>query len=487
MTPLIWMLTWLPLTLSAVSELPPAVNLILTPGRVLEWQPGPGTPTGVYYNVTIMNDTGTSWAPVAGCERVHYPLVCDLTGAFYDPRKLHFVRVLTVQKGQASPAVIHPITPLKEAQMDPPQLAVTPCGRNLCVDFYPPTEHRRKIYDTLSYKLKIECNSAETTKQFFKDIQSLRRQILEDLAPGRQYCVSVCILDADDAKASNYSQPVCSTTSGIYAADWWLLALFCALLILGLGIVGILVLTGFICLRISLPVALSCFNRVEAVTVIDPCNLSVISFWNPTTTSSSKKRSDQSSDESDEESETESRDGSRADYLLKGGSSSLSAPLCPEPEPQLSFFSNQISDLSSQSEVTCSKEMHSSAGLNHAKTQKVADSWTVGIKETHEENKVMKDNQDVNLHTLTFGRNEDEDAEEQEEEEEEEHSHLVLVQVEPQCPSASENNISPIQPSQTQDIEDVTTEPVSCSSDEEEDEEQSGYIGRPCSDVLRNL
>ncbi|CAB1447332.1 unnamed protein product, partial [Pleuronectes platessa] len=314
------MLTWLLQIPLAMSELPPPVNLILTPSHMLKWQQGPRTPSGVYYNVTIITDKGTSWVPVAGCENVHYPLVCDLTGAFYDQREVHFVRVVTVQGGQASQAVISlGFIPFKDTQLELPHLTVTTCGRNLCVDLHPPMEHRREIYDTLSYKLKIECNSAERAK-FFKDIRSLRRQILEDLAPGRQYCVSICILDTLESKASNYSQPVCSSTSGIYTADQWLSAVLCSLLMLGLVILAILVITGSICLkRRPLPLVLTTINHVEGILVIDPYSSSLPSFLNvkPTLISSSEKRSNQSSDESDVESGTESHDGCRGDYPLR--------------------------------------------------------------------------------------------------------------------------------------------------------------------------
>ena len=218
--------------------------------------------------------------------------------------------------------------------------------------------------------------------------------------------------------------------------------------------------------------------------VIDPCSSSLPSFLNVKTTliSSGEKRSNQSSDESDVESGTESHDECRADYSLRTGSSSLSAHLSPEPEPQLSIFSNQISDFSSQPEVPISKEIHSSAGLNHKKSTDT-DSLTVGIKETNREKKeVMRKthNQDVNLLTLTFGRNEKKG---------EEKSHPDLGEVEPQSHSASEeNNISLIQPSQTWDTKEVAIETVSCSSNEDvEEEEHFGYMGRPCTDVLQNL
>ncbi len=54
--------------------------------------------------------------------------------------------------------------------------------------------------------------------QFFMDTKSLRRRILEDLASGRQYCVSVCFSDSLVLRESNYSQPVCAFTPGFSTA-----------------------------------------------------------------------------------------------------------------------------------------------------------------------------------------------------------------------------------------------------------------------------
>ncbi|XP_040003875.1 cytokine receptor family member b2 isoform X2 [Xiphias gladius] len=309
MTALIWLLIWLPQVLSAMSELPQPVNLTLTSSHFIymfKWQPGPGTPTGVYYNVTINTDKGTSWLPVAGCAHVQRPLVCNLTDAFSDPRQVYLVQVTALLKAQTSQPAIYPdFIPLRDTQLDLPLLRVTTCGRDLCVDLQPPMEHRRELYESLSYKLKIESDSAHRAQ----DTKSLKRQILEDLAPGRQYCVSVRIFDSLESKESNYSQPVCAFTSGIYTADKWISAVFCLLVMFGVVIGGLLVFTGFICLkRRPQPLVLTSIHHIERVLIIAPCSTSLSSLMNvkPTLHSSGEKRSNQSlSDESDGESGTE--------------------------------------------------------------------------------------------------------------------------------------------------------------------------------------
>ncbi len=249
-------------------------------------------------------------------------------------------------------------------------------------------------------------------------------------------------------------------------------------------------------------------HNIEEVLVVAPCSTTLSSLLNlkPTPPSSGEKRSNQRlSDESNGESETESPGGSRGGYKLGVGpnllssssssSSSLSAPLCPEPEPPPSFSSSKISDFSPQP----------NAGLNHILSTHIAshsdslpesdqfvlgpcltvdtDSFTVRrVRPNEEEKEVVgeRDSQDVNLLTLTFGGHE---------EEEEEKSHLDMLEVEPESSSASEVfNITPILPSQTWDTKEDVMITVSCSVDEEEEEdEHSGYMGRPCTDVLQNI
>ncbi|XP_034077314.1 interferon alpha/beta receptor 2-like [Gymnodraco acuticeps] len=357
MTALLWMLALLPRVLlshvlPAMIKLPLPVNINLTSSHFkheLRWEPGPGTPTGVYYQVAVKTDTGTIWVPVASCQHVQSPLVCNLTEAFPVRDQLYFTSIsalLDSQPGEVT-VVIHPgFEPIKNTALDLPLLTVTPCGQVLCVDPRPPVEHLRAFYDNLHYKLRIQSNNANNA-QSFMDTQSLERVILKDLASGRQYCVSVRISDVWASRKSNYSQPVCAFTLTHYTADPWISAFFILLVICALVVLALMLYTGSICLtQRPLPSVLRSIHHIEERTVVPSCNSSLSSRLNlePAAPPSGEKSSCHSSDESDEEeSVTETPRGRRGGgwYQVRGGSNPLSssssssgsAPLSPQPLP----------------------------------------------------------------------------------------------------------------------------------------------------------
>ncbi|KAG7239135.1 hypothetical protein INR49_030016 [Caranx melampygus] len=412
--------------LSVMSELPQPVNLTLTSihlRHMLKWQPGPETPPGVHYNVTVNTDRGTSWVSVSGCERVRHPLVCNLTDAFPELTQVYLVQVTAWLEGQASHPLTHlGFTPIKDTCLEQPLLTVTPCGRDLCVDLQPPKEHLRQAYDTLDYKLK------------FVTIRSLKEQTVKDLAPGREYCVSVCSLNILESKESNYSEPKCAFTTSISHADPWISAMLCLLVLIGVAVFSLLVFTGFFCLREGpLPLVLTSVHHADEVLVISPYRTPLSSLFNVKATlpSAGERKSSRSSlEESDGEGGTESTGDSR-----------------PETQP--------------------------SAGLNHTLgTHTDTHSVTTETVQTSKEEGEGVDSQDVNLLTLTFGSHEKEEEEEEEEKEEE---HVGVA--EPGLPSVSEEvNITIAQPSQTWNDTDFAMETTSA---DEEGEEESGYMGRP--------
>lgn len=177
-----------------------------------------------------------------------------------------------------------------------------------------------------------------------------------------------------------------------------------------------------------------------------------------------------SSDESDGESEVESTGGD--DELREGANlpsfSSLSPPpLCAEPYTRSLPSPNQTS----VSSETCSRPTVSHC-MNTAR-------GTVGTTELDLEEKEVvgvRDSQDVNLLTLTFGRyNVEED----------------VAVVERMTPSSFEQiSITSVQTSHPRDTREIGTEIMFCSSDEDdekEDEEGSGYMGRPCAAAIQGL
>ncbi|XP_070831846.1 interferon alpha/beta receptor 2-like [Chaetodon trifascialis] len=492
MTALICLLAWLPQVLPDLNKLPQPVNVTLTSSQfnhTLNWEPGPGTPAGVHYAIAMSTETWPSWLPVAGCERVQHPLVCDLTRAFSDLHQTYSTQITAQLEAQASQPVLYEgFQPIRDTHLDPPLLTVTACGTNLCVDFQPPVEHLRQIYESLQYTLRIQPNGGEGTQV----MHFLEREVLKDLGPGRQYCVSVCFSDPVLPRKSNYSQPVCAFTAGGHSAgtDPAIAAVLCVLVLLAVVTALLLVAAGYICLRRRpLPLVLTSIRHLEDVVVLAPHSTSLLSLLNvkPTPPSAGEKRSSQtSSDESDGEVGTEDAGGSSGGaYKLRVGlnllsssssSSSLSAPLSPEPKPEPS--SSEVFDpppavLNSAETRTQKDEPSPESGRRASGPPADSDCPTAGaVKPNKEEVEAVggEDNQDVNLLTLTFGRHEEEMQEEEE-------SHADMAEM----------HIT----TQTLDSQKVPTEAASCPDNEEEEEEEeeedSGYIGRPCPRSLKKL
>uniref|UniRef100_A0A671XV46 Interferon lambda receptor 1-like n=2 Tax=Sparus aurata TaxID=8175 RepID=A0A671XV46_SPAAU len=493
MTALIWMLTWLPQVLSAVSELPSPDKVTLNSSNfihLLKWEPGPGTPRGVYYSVDAVNtNTGTSFLPVDGCQHVQHPLVCNLTETFSNRDVTYTAKVTARLEGwNSSSRTLNDFKPIRDTHLDLPLLSVTPCDEYLCVDLQCPVEHLREVYNRLDYKLRLQYNGGEKKK----DIHSLERvKFKEYVLPGRKYCVSVRF-SAGVRNEPSYSQPVCYLSPSLFNRDALISTLLCLLVIIGAVIVALLFSAGYICLRRRpLPRVLTSIHHLDEVLVVSPRCTSLSSLLNlkPTPPSSGKNGSKQTlSEDSDEESDEES--SGRGGYKLQVGtnlvssssssSSCLAAPLPRAPETTSGFSSNQTSDSPTHT------SSHSEP-LPECVSDPPADSLTGGSEPNkeeegeEEEGEKEEEGQDVNLLTLTFGRHDDDEQEEEEEEDEEDELH---------------DEISAILPAQTQDAEeevalkscDVDEEDEEEEEEEEEDEEDDcGYMRRPPPRVLQNL
>uniref|UniRef100_UPI003AAA5952 interferon alpha/beta receptor 2-like n=1 Tax=Centroberyx gerrardi TaxID=166262 RepID=UPI003AAA5952 len=389
MTAVIWVLTWLPQVLSAMSELPKPDNVKMNSTNfihVLSWESGPGTPSGVHYQVSVHSVSGRSWEPVAGCQHVELPLACNVTEAFPDPREGYITQVVALLGARVSqPAQQKEFVPIRQTHLDFPRLTVTPCGRSLCVGLHPPVERLREIYDSLQYTLHVNSGSAGAA-QVFKDTRSLKGEVLKDLAPGRRYCVSVRFSDSLVNHKFNYSQPQCVFTAGAHTADPVISTVLSSVLVVGLVVVvlALLVRTGFICLREPLPLVLTSIHHMEEVLVAEPCSTcsySPVHFERtpPSTGGTGNNRA--LSDDSEGETETESSAGiagGEGGYEVRGAtnllsasscsSSSLPSPLSPEPGPLPNSVFLPSEELEPQPGAAISTDIHSVAGSNPALT-----------------------------------------------------------------------------------------------------------------------
>ncbi|CAL8376678.1 unnamed protein product [Boreogadus saida] len=260
------MLAWLSPVFSEIVPLPKPVNVNVTSSHfnhLLTWQPGPGTPRGVAYNVSMSRERDLPWVPAAGCVLVKHPLVCDLTTAFTNPTHVYYSMVVAVLESQASPgAYSSGFKPIKDGELASPLLTLAACDHSLCVDLHPPLERVRALYQGLQYQLRVTTRSPGSQQaESLERTWSLKRHVLKDLAPGREYCVSVRVRDPQTHREFPFGPPTCASTptAGVRSAD-----ILPGLIVLALVLLVVswylLVQTGVVCLKNPLPSVLIFIN-----------------------------------------------------------------------------------------------------------------------------------------------------------------------------------------------------------------------------------
>ncbi|XP_074551400.1 cytokine receptor family member b2 [Halichoeres trimaculatus] len=497
MAVLILLLTWLSPVLPAMNKLPSPVALNLTSNHfihLLSWERGAGTPPGTWYNVSVISETGTSWLPVAGCQSVVDPLFCDLTKAFSDPFEMYLTQVTAHLGSETSSVVTKGFRPIRDTVLDPPLLSVALHGGNLSVKLKPPVEHLRDVYEHLKYKVNVSDKGNPLQNPPYS--VSLDGLVLEDVAPARQYCVSVCISDTLENKHSHHSQPVCVVTPSSHKPEVLVWSLLSVLMLLGVSTLAFSVGAGFICLRKrNLPSTLTTLHHIEEANILAaPCASSFSPLYNeksrtpPVREKRSSSTSSSECSDDEEESTPQSSGGGGGGgglYLSKKGtnlpssSSSSASSLISAPSVPVSTSSNLPShsvtppplppplppqDEDAAETTPLTEHKHT---LNTHSDDRTPPSHTVCSPAGGGEE--VGDGLNVNLLTLTFDREEEEVEEEEEEEEE-------------KRPVFS-SNMNPFLLPERADIG-----AVSCPEDEEEkeeedeeeddddEEESSGYI-----------
>lgn len=447
MTELLWILTWLPLVLTAVSELPAPYDVKVTldeSGYILRWEPGAGTAAGTWFSVAVtVEDTSRNvWCQASGCQHVQSPLICNLTGAFKDLTEPYDIQVKAHLGNRTSQtAWLNDSVPLKHLPL--PELKVAPCGPNICVDLLPPQllQHIREQYDMIKYQLRIKSSDHDEAK--VRMFRPLRSHNESNLVPGRDYCFSIRFSHDLVGLNSNFSKPYCVSTPGKTVLDA-VVSVVLGLLVLGVIIVFFLLFwTGFICLKPTLmPSVLTSIHHLEVRLSTWSASLSSLqSVWlmaPPVGKSSSSV-----SEEDDEEScrETSDRNSLGANYALRPGasllssssSSSTSLSSSSKPEPPPSPCCIQTVDGSPlQPEARVALETQPGAEQNPQRPDSVTEVRTGEKKE-------VKVGEEVNLSTLTFGLPEKEEEEEEEDcpDVPEEFSALVPPLVQPPHPAAA--------------------------------------------------
>lgn len=414
---LLLMLTWLIHAASVLSGLPPPVNVTLKSNNfyhVLLWDRGARAPSGVTYKVTFNTNRIPCCKQVDGCERVVDPLVCNLTTAFSDSEETYHILVTALLGSEESYRPYRrDFSPIRDTELETPVLVVSSCNSTVCVDMDAPLSHLRSIYDSFWYEMRVQSSGTQRDK--LKSFRSLQRIVFEDTPAGYLYCVSVRFSDTIVPRNSNFSAPKCVYIHSTLSRESLLVAPLSLVVLCLLVVFFLLYCTGFICLKKQpLPSVLTSVHHSEELVVVSfhPYVSSLLSIKHVTLpngqTENCFSETDSSEDE-DEENSAERRTANTTQYATKGS-------LCSSLEKGLA--TNQYAP--------------STEGLRSSDIR-------------------QEEPEEVNLLTLTFGRNEKKELE----------SPVLLSEIEPI-------------------VWDLTDNDKECDEEESEMEynEQSGYMSR---------
>ncbi|KAI2660325.1 Interferon alpha/beta receptor 2 [Labeo rohita] len=160
-------------------DLPAPVHLVLSSQyffHLLSWKMGPGCPDGVHYTVRVQT-LSRSEVVVKECEKVTFPLECNLTEAFSNVEETYFVSVSAALENRTSPrSFCSAFKPIYNTTLEPPLLTVTVCNQSLCVSLRAPTEKLHSVYKSFRFRYRLTVSS-EDGSEFDVDIKELKKKV----------------------------------------------------------------------------------------------------------------------------------------------------------------------------------------------------------------------------------------------------------------------------------------------------------------------
>ncbi|XP_059403007.1 cytokine receptor family member b2, partial [Carassius carassius] len=254
-------------------DLPAPVDLDLSSRyfvHVLSWKMGPGSPDGVHYKVSVHALEGGT-VVVKECEKVTFPLRCNLTEAFSNVEDIYYVSVTAVLGNRTSPSSdLNPFKPIQNTILDTPLLTVTACNQWLCISLRAPAENLHKVYNSFWFQYQLTVTS-EDGPAFSMKTEGLQNVTIKNLATGQRYCVNVSIVD--------YSPPnrpaVCASIPKRANVSDAIISVFLFLLMLLIVMCAPRFFPRCFCLKRDLPPVLSSFpngNKVLHVTAVESFN-----------------------------------------------------------------------------------------------------------------------------------------------------------------------------------------------------------------------
>ncbi|KAI7808367.1 putative cytokine receptor family member b2 [Triplophysa rosa] len=179
-------------------DIPAPVNLSISSEylvHLLSWSLAPGTPAGVHYTVSMRSLSSSNVMLVKGCEKVTSPLQCNLTEAFSDPFETYYTSVSAVLRKRTSPpAHCSPFKPVVNSTLESPLVSVSVLNTSLRVSLRSPSPGLHGIYNSFSFIYRLAI-TIEDGPEFHQEVKGLRNLTVNDLTPGRRYCVNVSIIN----------------------------------------------------------------------------------------------------------------------------------------------------------------------------------------------------------------------------------------------------------------------------------------------------
>ncbi|XP_073702072.1 cytokine receptor family member b2 [Garra rufa] len=379
-------------------ELPAPVDLALSSQyfvHSLSWKMGPGCPDGVHYTVRVQKLSDSKVVVVVkDCEKVTFPLQCNLTEAFSDVEETYYVSVSAALGNRTSQSSDYKaFKPIRDTILEPPLLTVTTCNQSLCVSLRAPAEKLYRFYNSFKFQYRLMVSS-EDGSEFHVDTEGLKSVTLEDLAPGRRYCVNVSIIDR-----SPPNRWVCaSTPKRANVSDAIISVILCLLMVLIVMCTPRYV-SRRLCLK-NLPLVLSSFQKRDKV-LLNPADEPINNLCVERDSIQKMKRNREEKDIEGETEEGLKHERLEAHYLDTQGSPLTVFPMNQTPDTSLT---SSTDDQSCSLIVFEGSHIHTEPTASPRLPQRTSPLQnSSSIFSTPVENEDRENNTDVNLFSVMLG------------------------------------------------------------------------------------
>uniref|UniRef100_A0A8C2EHU6 Cytokine receptor family member b2 n=1 Tax=Cyprinus carpio TaxID=7962 RepID=A0A8C2EHU6_CYPCA len=456
-------------------DLPAPVHLVLSSRyfvHLLSWKMGPGSPDGVHYTVSVLALNGGD-VVVKECEKVTFPLQCNLTEAFSNVYDTYYVSVSAALGNRTSPtSSCDPFKPTLNTTIEPPLLTVTAYNQALCISLRAPAENLHSVYDSDRFQYRLTVSSEDGT-EFHRITGRLQNVTIEDLAPGRRYCVNVSVIDH-----SPPNRPaVCASIPERANVKDAIISVFLCLLMLLLVMCTPRFFPRCFCLKRDLPPVLSSFQSGNKVLLVTDGE-SITKLCEGRNSIDKIKTNREEDDMEEEEEEVLKYERLVAQYLSTRGSPLSVFPVSPSSVLPM----NQTPDTSLASSTDAQSGSLIVFEGNHIHTEPTASPRLakgtsalqnlISILPTHVENEDGDSSTDVNLFSVMLGGASDKAEPDKicntEDVQESCPQHLVQT-----CATSTW-----ISDSQSQNSESIQMNILEEKEEEEDDDDDSGYLSR---------